>query len=72
MEDSTDVTYILVEEFIITMVTPGGDASWINGNNEQHNRNIHNIVIEGLIDSNRHETNGIVQHKHQIKYIYEK
>ena len=37
------------------METPGGDTSWINGNNERHNRSIHNTVVAGLLDSNKHE-----------------
>ena len=37
------------------METTGGDASWINGNNERHNRSIHNMVISYLLDSNQHE-----------------
>ena len=35
---------ILVDEFRIAMETTVGDASWINGNNEIHNRIIHNMV----------------------------
>ena len=37
------------------METPGGDTSWINGNNEIHNRSIYNMVMAGLLDSNKHE-----------------
>ena len=37
----------------------------INGNIEIHKRSIKNIVIVGLIDSNKHEKNGAVQQKHQ-------
>ena len=36
------------------METNGGDASWINGNNEIHNRSIHNMVIADPLDSNQH------------------
>ena len=43
------------------METTGGNASWINGKNEKHNRSIHNMVIEGLLDINQHEKNGAVQ-----------
>ena len=43
---------ILVDEFRIAMETTVGDASWINGNNEIHNRIIHSLVREGLLDSN--------------------
>ena len=42
-------TYLL-----IYMKTTGGDASWINGKNEIHNRSIHNMVIAGLIDFNQY------------------
>ena len=52
---ATDATNLLVYEFIIAMETSGGDASWINGNNELHNRSIHNMVIVGLIDINKYE-----------------
>ena len=37
------------------MEITGGDASWINGNIERHNRSIHNMVKSGLLDSNQHE-----------------
>ena len=36
------------------METTGGDASWLNGENKEHNRNIQNMVISGLLDSNQH------------------
>ena len=36
------------------MEANGGDASWINSKNERHNRSIHNMVREGLLDSNQH------------------
>ena len=55
LEKSTDVTNLLVEEFKISMETTGGDAYWLNGKNEKHNRIIHNIVRSGLIYSNKHE-----------------
>ena len=55
LENSTDVTNLLVYEFNISMETTGSDASCFNGKNERHNRSIHNMVIEGLIDSNQHE-----------------
>ena len=54
LENSTDDTNLLIEEFKISMETTGGDASWINGNNKRHNRNIHNMVIAVNIDSNQH------------------
>ena len=37
------------------METTGGDASWLNGKNEIHNRSIHNMVREALLDSDQHE-----------------
>ena len=55
LEKSIYVTNLFVNCFRIAMETTGCDASWINGNNEQHNRNNHNIVIAGLIGSNQHE-----------------
>ena len=36
------------------METTGGDASWINVNNEGHNRSIHNMVRAGLLDNIQH------------------
>ena len=54
LENSTDVTNLLVDDFRISVETTGGDASWINENNEKHNISIHNIVRAGLIDSNQH------------------
>ena len=54
LENSTDDTNLLIEEFKISMETTGGDASWINGNNKRHNRNIHNMVIAVNINSNQH------------------
>ena len=39
------------------METTGVDASWINGNNERHNKGINNIVRVVIINSNQH-TNG--------------
>ena len=40
------------------METTGGDAYWLNGKNERHNRSIKNMVREGLLDINKHEKNG--------------
>ena len=36
------------------MEVTGGDAYWININNERHNRIINNIVGSGLLDSYQH------------------
>ena len=55
LEKSTDITNLIIDEFEVSMETPGGDTSWINGNNERHNRSIHNMVIASLLDSNKHE-----------------
>ena len=54
LSKSTDVTNLLVDDFSIYMETTGDGASWLNGNNERHNRIIHTIVIAGLIDSKQH------------------
>ena len=51
------------------METTGGGVSWINGKNERHNRIIHIMVREDLLDSNQHEKNGAVQQKYQQKFI---
>ena len=67
---STDVTNLLVDYFRMSMESTGGDASWINVNNERHNKSIHKMFRAGLIDSNQHENNGAVQQKHQQKYVY--
>ena len=64
LEKSTYVTNLLFYDFRITMETTGGDASWLNGNNERHNRIIHNVVREGLIYSNKHKKNVALQHKY--------
>ena len=52
---STDVTNLLVDYFRMSMESTGGDASWINVNNERHNKSIHKMFRAGLIDSNQHE-----------------
>ena len=50
LENSTDVTNLLVDDFRIAMENNGGDASCLNGNNERHNISIHNMVKSGLLD----------------------
>ena len=55
LENSTYVTNLLVDKFKISTETTGGNASRINGNNEGHNRSIHNIVRSGLLDSYQNE-----------------
>ena len=42
------VTNLIVVKFTIIMEITSEDASWINGNNEQHNRIMHNMVIADL------------------------
>ena len=37
------------------MENNGGDASWIDGNNERHNRIIQKMAISDLLQSNQHE-----------------
>ena len=51
LENSTDVTNLLFDDFNISMENTVGDASWINVNNGIHNRSIHNMVRAGLINS---------------------
>ena len=36
------------------MENTGGDSYCLNGNNERHNGSIHNMVIVGLLDNNKH------------------
>ena len=55
LENSTDVTNLLVDDFKMSMETTGGNALWTNGNNERHNRSIHNMVRSGLHDIIQHE-----------------
>ena len=55
MENSTDITNLLIDESEICMEITGGDTSWINDNNEIHNRSIKNMVMAGLVYSNKHE-----------------
>ena len=66
---SSDVTNILVEKFSIATKKTGGYNSQINGNNEKYNTITKNMIILGLIDSDKHEKNGVVQQKNHLKYI---
>ena len=52
---STDVTNLLVDELNVSTENTGGDTLWINGNNERHNRRIHNMVRSVLLDINQPE-----------------
>ena len=70
LENSTDVTNLLDDEFKISMKNTGGDAYWINGKNEIHKKSIHNMVREGLLDNNHNEKNGDVQQKQHQRFIY--
>ena len=54
MENSTDITNLIIEEFKISMETTSCDASCINGKDERHNRSIYNMVRSGLMDNNQH------------------
>ena len=51
------------------MENTGGDASWLNVINEQHNKSMHNMVRSGIIDSNQHGKIGVVQYNHQLNYM---
>ena len=55
LENSTDVTKIRVDELRPTMETTGGDISCINRRNEIHNIRIHTMIIEGILESNKHK-----------------
>ena len=69
LEKSANVTDTLFEKISINMEINGGNTSWINGNNEKHNRIIQNMVRAGLIGGNKNEKNGVVQHNHKLNYI---
>ena len=44
LKKSTDVNNLLVDKFKISTETTVGDSSWLNRNNEIHNRSINNMV----------------------------
>ena len=69
LSNSTDEKKLLVDKFKISMETNGGDASWLNGKNERHKKSIHNMVIEGLIDSNQHGKMVLHRQKHQHSFM---
>ena len=54
------------------MENTGGDASWLNKNNEIHNRSIHNMVREVPHENNQKSKNGAMQQRHQKKTTAEK
>ena len=54
LENSIDVTNILVDEFMIHMETNGGDAPWISEKNERHNISIHRMIKAGLLYNYKH------------------
>ena len=51
------------------METTSGYASWVNGNNKTHNRNIHKMVKSGLLGINQHEKNCGAKQRHQKNSI---
>ena len=53
LENSTDITNLLVDDFNISTENTCGDASCPNGKNEKHTIIIHNMVRAGLLDSNK-------------------
>ena len=70
LSNSKDVTNLPVDDFNISKETTGGDASWLNGKNERHNKSIHIVVREGLLESNQHKKNVTVQYRHWNNYKY--
>ena len=52
LENSTDVTNLLVDEFKISMENTGDYAFYLDVNNERHNRSIHNMVRAGRLYRN--------------------
>ena len=54
LENSTDVTNLLIGEFKTSMETTCGYAYYLKRKNERHNRSIHNMLRVGLLDSNKH------------------
>ena len=69
LEKSTDVTFLIVGEFNISLENTCGDVSWLNGKNEPHTRIIQNVVRASLLHSNQHEKKGAVWLKHPLKSI---
>ena len=57
LEKSTNVKNLIIEELKISMETTGGDVYWINVKNERHNIRIHNMIKEGLFNSNQQAIN---------------
>ena len=55
LENSTDFTNLVVDDFRISMETAGGDASCRNVTNEIHNRSIHNMGRSVLLEIKEHE-----------------
>ena len=69
LSKSTDVTNLLVDDFSISIKTSGGGVAWLNKKNERRNKNIYNMFIAGLLDSNQHFKNGAAPYDNQLKYI---
>ena len=55
LENSIDVTNLLVNGFRLFMENTGGDASYINGKKERHNKSIDSMVKGGLLESIQHK-----------------
>ena len=55
LEQSTDVTNLIVEKIRIPMENTAGDASKLNRKNERHNITIQKMVREGITEINQSE-----------------
>ena len=60
LENSTDVTNLLIDDFNISMETTGGDVSWLNINNEKHP--CKRVIVDeyGTLENSTHLTNFLV------------
>ena len=70
LENSIDITNIIVDNFIIYTETAGGDVSWINGKNEIQNRSIPSMVKSGILTRINMKTSIDLKQKHYQNYIY--
>ena len=66
---STDVTNLVFGEFRIAMGNIGRYSSFLNGNNERHNRSMEKILEEDLLTVINMGKNGYLHQKHLLKYI---
>ena len=64
--NSTDINYILVNDFSICMENTDGYSSCINVKNEIHNRSIKTWLYQALLTVISMEINGVVQNKRQL------